>query len=116
MKTVTVRKEDLLERVEANRARHRDIFEKALEGYRNRAVELLEEHIERIRDGKVEKVHVILPRPEDHTDDYDRVIEMINMSVDDELELDEREFSQYVQDNWMWKNEFLAMSATYTGD
>lgn len=114
MDTVTVRKHDLLAALVANRAAHRAEFEKALTGYRDRSIKLLEEHIERIRKGKLEKVLVALPMPEDHTDDYDRTIMQMEWTVQDEIELTSRQFDQYVRDQWGWKAEFAATSSMYT--
>lgn len=114
MREVTVAKDELREAVQANRDEHRKIFEEAVEGYKTRAVTLLEEHIERIKKGKLERVQVVLPVPVDHTSDYDRVLRMIDMSVEDEIALDESAFTQYVMDDWSWQHEFLTTSSGYS--
>lgn len=111
--TVVVQKDKLVETLTANRDAHRAIFEEALEGYKTRSVELLEEHIERIKKGKVERIVVSLPVPEDHTDDYDRALTSLEWSIFDEVELTMREFDQYVRDNWSWKGEFTATTSLY---
>ena len=82
MRAIRVDKDDLLKKVQTNRDAHRGIFEEAVEGYRKRSVEILEEHIQKIKAGKLEEVYVRLPRPSDHTKDYDRVIEMLEMHED----------------------------------
>lgn len=110
---VVVPKEKLVETLTANRDAHRAIFDEALEGYKTRSVELLEEHIERIKKGKVERIVVSLPVPEDHTDDYDRALTSLEWSIFDEVELSMREFDQYVRDNWAWKGEFTATTSMY---
>jgi hypothetical protein len=43
-----------------------------------------------------------LAEPVDHTADYDRILAMLEMSVDDTIMLDAQEFNQYVLDNWEW--------------
>lgn len=111
--TVVVQKDKLVETLTANRDAHRAIFEEALEGYKTRSIELLEEHIERIKKGKVERIMVSLPVPEDHTDDYDRALTSLEWSIFDEVELSMREFDQYVRDNWSWKGEFTATTSLY---
>lgn len=113
MEEVVVKKDKLLQALQTNRAQHRAEFDKALEGYKARSVELLEEHIERIKKNKVERIFVQLPVPEDHTDDYDRAIATLEWTVFDEVELTIREFDMYVRDNWSWKNEFATTSAMY---
>lgn len=54
--------------------------------------------------------------PEDHTDEYDQLLEMLAMSVDDEVELTAQEFAQYVRDDWSWKHQFtrtMRRNSTY---
>ena len=58
-------------------------------------------------------VSISLPQPEDYTDDYDRVLEMLNYEVNGVVEFDQHEFAQYVQDDWGWKNRFLDTSMMY---
>ena len=63
-------------------------------GYKAKAIELLNEHIERIKANAPEMVSVHLAMPSDHSDEYDRVIEMLLWSQDDQLELTDIEFSE----------------------
>jgi hypothetical protein len=64
---------------------------------------------------RTEKVFVQLPMPEDHSRDYERVIEMLEWSQDETLELDESEFSTYVLDQWGWQEGFAQTYAMYSG-
>lgn len=114
MKKVNVHKDNLLEELQTNRENHREIYEEALEGYKDKVRAELENYLQRVENGDVLSIRVNLPRPEDHTDDYDRAIKMVQMSVDDELELTENEFAQYVMDDWGWKQSFTASTAMYT--
>ena len=50
-----------------------------------------------------------LAEPVDHTADYDRILAMLEMSVDDTISLSAQEFNQYVLDNWE-----LSRLASYT--
>ena len=43
-----------------------------------------------------------LAEPVDHTADYDRVMAMLEMSVDDTVILSAQEFNQFVLDDWEW--------------
>lgn len=114
MNDVTVKKADLIAKVSANRAKHRAIFEEAVEGYRIKVVAILEDHIEQIEQGHVQRVYVSLPEPSDHTGDYDRVLAMLDMSIDDDIEIDDVSFGKYVMDDWTWKNEFIGTNAMYS--
>lgn len=113
MHRVTVNKVEFIERVRANRDRHRHVFEKALAGYRARLVAELERRIEDLRKARRVEQYIGLPEPEDHTADYDRILAMAEMSVHDTLELSEDEFAQYVMDQWRWKQDFTDTATRY---
>jgi hypothetical protein len=39
---------------------------------------------------------------------------MLEMSKEDTIELTQQEFSQYVQDDWHWKDQFLFSNMNYS--
>jgi hypothetical protein len=113
MEKIKVRKSDLLQKMEANRAAHRATFEDALSGYRKEVIEHLEKMLSEARLGKRVRRNIELIEPMDQTKDYDRVIAMLNMSIDDVFELDEQTFACYVLDDWHWKGQFNASTMSY---
>lgn len=40
--------------------------------------------------------------------------EALEMSVDDEIVLDESSFAEYVMDDWDWQHQFLSDSSAYS--
>lgn len=106
-------RQGLLNAIKENRDRHRDIFLKAQEGYRIQLIKELDQMLADARDGKKLRRFVTLPEPEDHTDDYDRVIKMLEMSVEEQLEIDETQFAMYVMDDWGWKKNWTTTNAAY---
>lgn len=114
MKAIIVNKDELVEKVRANREKHQAIFDEAVTGYQKQAVQLLEDHIKRIRDGDMVEVYVRLPRPVNQLKDYDRVLAMLEMHLEDEIEVGEDDFASYVMDDWGWKQNFLASNAAYS--
>lgn len=102
MRTVKVKRLDLLDRIAKNRTAHRDLFLKAQEGYRADVIEELDRMLKDARDGKIIRRSIDLAEPQDHTADYDRVIDMLTMSQDAIIEIGAVEFDQYVRDNWAW--------------
>lgn len=54
-----------------------------------------------------------LAEPVDHTSDYERVIMMLEMSVDDTVVLNAGEFDQYVRDVWSWSYQTTSMLKSY---
>lgn len=115
MQTVKVSKGKLQEIVKKNRDAHRATFEKALRGYQAAVVEELEKQLGRARNGLKKTLSVTFHCPEDHTSDYDRIIRMLDLSLDDSIELSQQEFSWYVQDDWGWKQQWTTSNIAYVG-
>jgi hypothetical protein len=113
MRTVTVTRDDFIKKVSQNRETHRAVFEQALEGYRKRLTHELEQRIKDLQRGRRIDHHIGLPLPEDHTEDYDRVLQMATMSIHDTIELTEDEFGRYVMDQWHWKQDFADSTELY---
>jgi hypothetical protein len=113
MRTVNVRKDELVQIVEKNRKRHGTVFEKAYGKFMEAVERELELRLHRIRRGKSVDLYIRLPEPRDMTESYDRVLEMLAMETRDEVELTEQEFQQFVQDDWSWKREFATTASVY---
>jgi hypothetical protein len=104
----------LLQRLNENRKRHETIFEEAIEGYRTNAVVHLEERLEDFEAGKDVNLYFTLDKPSNHLKDYDRVIMMIEHSVETEIELTESEYAHYVMDDWSWQRSFMTSNSFYS--
>lgn len=110
MKEITVPKESLLAKLQQNREDHRAIFEEALVGYQAESEAELQQHLDLLRAGKHRDIRIQKIVPRDHTNDYNRAIAMIEMAMGDTITLSERDFAQYVMDDWGWQGEFLSNS------
>lgn len=113
MNIVTVKRGQLLSILKENREKHREIFLKAIDGYRKHAIEHLSSMLQDAKDGKRIRRSLELPVPMDQTPEYDRVIGMLNMSIDDQITLSSNEFACYVQDDWSWKEQFTHSNTRY---
>jgi len=105
----------LLEVVQKNRDTHRSTFEKAMESYRKLAIAELERGIDDAKAGRKIMRGLSLVEPMDQTKDYDRVLSMLNMTSDENIELDEQKYAQYILDQWSWKAQFDATNSRYLG-
>lgn len=114
MDKVRVKREELLKIVETNRETHREIFIEAQKGFREEVIKQLDARLKDARDGKRINLLFTLPAPIDQTKDYDLAIQMLKMSVDDIVELDSMAFAQLVNDDWHWKQSFMAVNSTYS--
>lgn len=113
MDTVKVKRDELLAVIKKNRDKHRAVFNKAQAAYRKRMIEELDSMLADAKAGRHIRRAVRMPEPEDHTRDYDRIILMLEMSIDDVFELNEYEFSQYVMDQWEWAATFASNTLSY---
>lgn len=114
MQTVKIKKDELLGIVRTNREQHRAIFLEAQVGFRAQAVAELDNMLERAKaGGRIPRSWSLLA-PIDQTKEYDRVLKMLEMSVDDVIELSQIDFARYVMDDWEWREQFLASNARYS--
>jgi hypothetical protein len=116
MKEVRVNKNDLLKIVKENREKHIKEYKEAVEGYKEAALDQIEKGMARLR-AQVEGLkkgqmialaHITfdLQVPCNYQDDYDQIIQMLEMSVDESIVLSKQEHLQYVMDKWQWKGSF----------
>lgn len=114
MKT-TVKVSDLLARLIENREKHAKIVEEANAGYLVAASKKAMDAVEAFRAGKVDSLqNYVLRVPEDYTSAYDSCIEMLRWSQEETITLAADEFRQFVQDQWDWKDGFIAGNAAYS--
>lgn len=114
MNTITVDKKQLLDIVKKNRTEHRAIFEEAFANYRKLCQEKVESLLDEIKTGKRFTLHIQLPAPSDQTKEYDRVIRMLEMDKNSEVNLEERDFAAYVMNDWPWMQASLVSNSRYS--
>ena len=112
MRKVTVNKDKLLEALWENKDKHEKDFEELYTKF----FDSYHEELTRVMDAILAKkiAHVDEPvMPVNHTKDYERAIRMVEMSLDDDIELDEQRFNELVMDEWDWQRSFTATKAFY---
>jgi hypothetical protein len=113
MADVTVDKGWLVSVVTANRDAHRGVFEEAVEKFRVLALERLDALVKQITAGQIVALHVRLPIPEEHTDDYARALKMLDAHVGTTVELSETAYRCLVEDEWGWHRAFVSNTMAY---
>ena len=118
MNTITVDKDELRLTLIKNRDEHKAIYDKAVIAYKEKFVRaakrFAEDAVERAATGNfVFAQFGWLPVPEEHTEDFDRAIQMLEWEIGDTVELEETDFRQYVQNNWRWAASFASNSTSY---
>ena len=114
MKTVKISKDKLLVKLRENRNDHRQIFKVPLEGWKQTVTKVLESAAKAALDGMRYKTHFHIPMPEDHTPDYDEIIERVEWHEEELIDLEVLEFSRYVRDRWDWQPDFIGLASTYS--
>ena len=109
---VTVKRSKLLKKLYDN---HRNIFLEAQKGYRESVIKKLDRMLSDAKSGKRIDLRIDLPAPIDQTKEYDQAIAMFEMSIDDNVVLDQSMFACYVLDDWSWKDQFTRITNSYLG-
>jgi hypothetical protein len=115
LESVRVKKDKLLKILRANRDEHRAIFEEAITKWHEQAIERLQRMVDQAKKGpEAVEFSLGMPRPDDHTSEYNHVIRMLELSEDDEFILPAHEFAMYVMDEWGWQAAFLTTTSNYS--
>jgi hypothetical protein len=114
MNAITVNKNELLAILHENRKKHRDIFLEAQAGYRTAVIAELDSMLADARNGKKIRRSLTLIEPMDQTKDYDKAIKMMEMSIEDDIKLEEHDFQCFVLDQWTWKKQFSMANFSYS--
>lgn len=114
MEEIVVNKAKLIEIMEKNREAHHQIVVEAQEGFRERVIERLDEMLKMAADGKRIDINVGLQMPQDYTKEYDRVIGMLKLDINETVELDQGQYANWVQDEWNWSRGFTTANSFYS--
>lgn len=114
METVRLSKSVLIDIVQKNRTKHEETYKKAVTKYCEKLTAELAEKLTKVKSGKMVTMSTTLPKPASYLKEYDTIIGMLKMSVDDIVEISSAEYQQYVEDRWGWSQHFLSNSTSYS--
>lgn len=142
LRQIEVSRKEILEIVKINKQKHDKILTDAIEGYWleaerslktykiNQLKELKKNYQKSVKNFKKQinkELDLVSKRrkdgifqymtnryPEDHTDDYQSVIRKLELCVEDNVELDDDEFNQYVRNKWTWRDSFITTNSYYS--
>jgi len=108
--TVEVAKEDLLTELRLNLEKHKEEYQAARDGYRM----VVEEQIDALQTAMEDSPDTFvvssefrnLQPPKSHIKEYRQAISMLEMSVNETIGLDARQYACFVQDEWEWKHSW----------
>lgn len=116
MQNVNVDKSHLIKRIEQNLKLHRKEYEKAWYGFQEEVEKKLTELLQNVSSAEFKdtiETNVYLQPPQNHEEEYSKVLRMLEMSKDAVITLSSREFDMYVDDNWDWSVGSKTINAMY---
>lgn len=114
LEDIKVDKAKLIKTLKRNRKAHRKIFLQGQEVYRQKMIEELDRALDEAKNGGTIRRSFSLPVPEDHTEDFDTVIQMMEWSEGKKVYLSTREFQTYVENKWGWQASWEANTVAYS--
>lgn len=116
MYDVKVNTDNLLKIVRQNKEKHIKEYNEAVEDFKKAVVKIAEDNLKLVQTGdlvEIAKVKTNPTKPISYESSYTRAIRMLELSVDETIELDAHTFSQFVLDEWEWKQSFTTSNSTY---
>jgi hypothetical protein len=111
--TTIVDKQEALSKLRSNRDQHKQIVEEARGGYVEQARKLLGEKLNELESGKITALRFDLQPPEDHSDDYELAITMLELHSEPTIEMTATDVRTLMMDEWDWLHRFLLTNARY---
>lgn len=116
MDAVKVNRQELLKIVRENKEKHIKEFDESVEDYKKAVIKIAESNLKLAQTGdldKIAKFQMQPGKPTSYESSYTRAIRMLELSVEDEIKVEEDVFNQLVLDEWNWKNNFTASASLY---
>jgi hypothetical protein len=121
-RSVNVNRVQLLEALRKNLEIHRTEYREAVLEFHRRLEEDLKVAVKKVKnvDPTVQEIEDKLKRfsfhvqfPQNYESQYVEVIEMLELSVDENINLDAESFRAYIKNEWAWQHSFRATKAAY---
>lgn len=113
-RTIIVNKKQLISKIEANKKAHVKGYKKAVTAYKREALKQIKEITKDVRGGGL-SVGLSLTTPINNEANYDKIIDMFNWELSDQVTLVQSEFNEYVQDETQFAINAYMSNTMYTG-
>lgn len=116
--TIRVNKVTLLEKLKENLEHHKEDYTTAHEGWKIELRQELEKKLERLEGGDwgkdADDLYIKSHEPESHEGNYEDAIGMLELATEDTIVLSHSQYTQFIKDEWGWKQNWSASNASYT--
>lgn len=113
MKTIKLSKSELLSKLHENLQIHNKEFEELYAAYLNKAEKALKDRLKKVKKGESFDLVFRLSEPHSYEEEYLTAIEMVEMSVGEEIDIEAEDFKCWVQNKWGWSNSFEVTKSFY---
>jgi hypothetical protein len=96
-RTIKVNKSELITKIRINKENHIKEYDEAVIAYKKEAKKQLESQLKRVDEGALD-ANLNLVTPVNSKENYDKIILMFEMEVEDIVELSQSEFNEYIHD------------------
>lgn len=122
LQEVRVIKTELIAKIQENYEKHKADYQESMSGWREQyfaAIGALATAATQVDTDtracrSLQKELNELDKPKSHEKDYERTLELLSASQDDEFVLDVTTFNQYWRDDWRWKAAFEMSNSKYS--
>lgn len=104
----------LMKALIGNRDLHAGEWEKAMDGYLKECEYWLTEQLALVHASEEPNMYCELQKPISHDQDYTTVIAMLEHTVEATIELDQRQYRSYVENNWEWREQWALSNSRYS--
>ena len=113
-RVMTVKKAELIEKIRANKEAHIKAYAAAEIAYKKEALKQLAELINEVDGGSL-NIRLDLTTPVDNRKNYDKIIQMFEWDVLEEVELTQQEFNEYILDETEANRHAMLSNSVYLG-
>jgi HAMP domain-containing protein len=113
-RTVKVNKAKLIAKIKENKEAHIIAYAKAVDAYKKEALKQLAELTKKVEAGDM-SIRLNLTTPIDNVKSYDKILDIFEWEIDDEVELEQKEFNEYVQDETESARHAMMSNSMYLG-
>jgi hypothetical protein len=125
MKTVQIKRDELLAKLRENRAKHITDFNASREKFYEKRTAAIRELAQADRDNTNRDILAVkritplvaklaaMPTPTSYENSYNRAIAMLEREQREVIEITDAEFAQYYLDDWQWRGQYAATTAMY---
>lgn len=112
-RTVNVKRLELLEMLKKNKELHQKEYDEALVDFKKAMIAELQKQLKLAKAEKLNELHISMYPPQNHAGDFQEVIDMMEVSVDEVINLDSESFKAFFKNEWSWSAQFKLLASTY---